>query len=120
MLPDVDVFPVAGLELYQLLAACFANIWVTGCSLVCFFVNAHNLGKRIALQRLSIQQIFPAVNDHPELRAPIAKMIIANDFVPEKLRDARQRVAEHGAADVTDMHRFGNIGRAKINHDASW
>jgi hypothetical protein len=68
---------------------------------------------------LSIQQILPTPYNHPELRAPVADVIVADHLVPEKLRDARQRVPKHCAADVTDMHRFCNIGRAKINHDAS-
>jgi len=30
-------------------------------------------------------------------------VIIADHLVPEKLRDARKGIAEHGAADVTDI-----------------
>ena len=68
----------------------------------------------------AIEQIFPAVDHHPELRAPVADVIIANDVVPEELRDPRQRIAENGAANVTDMHRLGHIGRTEIDHDSAW
>src|SRR6266496_1934201 len=115
--PDVEIFLVARLEFYQLLAAGFANSRVLGCSLVRFLVNAHYFCERIALQRLSIEQILPAVNHHPELRAPVADVIVANHFESEKLRDARKSIAKHRAADVPDMHWFGDIGRSKINHD---
>ena len=81
-------------------------------------VNADQLRNRIALQRRAIEQIFPAVNHHPELRAPIADMIVADDVVAEEGGDARERVAEHGAADVADVHRLGDVGRAEIDHDA--
>ena len=75
-------------------------------SFIRLLVNAHDLGKRIALHGLSIQQIFPAVNDHTELRAPVANVVIADYLMPEESRDPRQRVTKHGAADVTDVHRF--------------
>ena len=66
---------------------------------------------------MSIQQSFPAVNHHPKLRAPITNVIVANDFVSEKLGDARERVPEHGAADVANVHRFRHVWRSKINYD---
>src|SRR5207244_820901 len=56
-------------------------------------------------------------NDHSKLRAPVANVIIADHFVPKELRDARQSVAKQRAADVTDVHRLGRVGRAKINHN---
>src|SRR5215469_1093037 len=103
--PDVRGLLVTGLQLHQFLAAGFANLRVSTCEFVCFLVNAHDLGQRIALQCSSIQQILPTPNDHAELRTPVTNMIIANHVVPEELRGARQRVAKHGAADVTYMHR---------------
>jgi hypothetical protein len=45
-------------------------------------------------------------------------MIVADHFVPEKRCDPGQCIAQNGTADVTDMHRFGHIGRSEINHDA--
>ena len=118
--PNICVFLVAGLQFYQFLAAGFTHFRVLARSFVCFLVNPDNLGQRIALQRLSIQEIFPTPNDHPELCSPVADVIIANHFVPKKFSDARQRIAEHRAADVTDMHRFRHIGRSEIDDDATW
>ena len=66
---------------------------------------------------MSIQQIFPPINDHAKLRAPVADVIVTDHFVPKKLRDAGERIAEHDAADVTDVHRFGHVGRPEINHN---
>ena len=118
LVPDVGVFLVAGLQLHQLLATGFADLRIAVRSFVCLLVNAHDLGQRIALKRLLIQQIFPPVNDHPKLCPPVANVIVADDFVPKKRRDARQRVADHGAADMTDMHRLGHVRRSEINHDS--
>src|SRR5206468_12689481 len=89
-------------------------------SLVCLLVNAHDLSQRIPLQGFSIEQTLPAVNHHPKLCAPVADVIDAHHVMHQKLRDPRERVAEHSAADVTDMHRFGYVGRTKINHNTPW
>src|ERR1700720_3984474 len=46
-------------------------------------------------------------------------MIVADDVMAEESGDARKRVAQNGAADVADVHWFGQIGRAKVDHDFS-
>src|SRR4029077_16092319 len=46
-------------------------------------------------------------------------MIVADDVVAEQSGDARKCVAQNGAADVADVHWFGHIGRAKVDHDFS-
>ena len=61
--------------------------------------------------------MFPSVDDHPELGAPVADVIVPGDFVAEKLGDPRQGVAEDGAADVADMHRLGDVRRAEVDYD---
>ena len=50
LIPDVDVFLVARLQLHQFLAARFTNLRIACRSFVCFFVNADDLGERIALK----------------------------------------------------------------------
>ena len=62
--------------------------------------------------------MLPAVDHHAELRAPIADVIIADDFVAEEGGNAGERVAEHGAANVADVHRLGDIRGAEIDDDA--
>ncbi len=39
--------------------------------------------------------------------------------MPEQAQRPRQRVAEHGRADVADVHRLGDVRRAEINHHRS-
>ena len=46
-------------------------------------------------------------------------MIVPDDIVAEKRGDPRKRLAQNGAADVADVHWFGHIGRAKVDHDFS-
>src|SRR3954466_2240102 len=61
--------------------------------------------------------MFPAPDDHPELRAPVANVIVANDIVAEELGNAGERVADDGAPDVADVHRLRDIGRAEVDDD---
>src|SRR5207244_9708730 len=91
--------------------------WVGRRSCVRLFVNPNELGKRVALERLLLQEIFPAPDHHSKLRPPIADVIVANHVVSEKAGDARESVTERGTANVTDVHRLGHVRRAEINHD---
>ena len=110
LFPNRQILRIARLQLDQLLPAGLAHGRIDCRSLVGLFVNADQLGNRIARKGLSIQQIFPAVNHHPELRPPIADVIVADDFVTEKLRNPREGIAEHSAADVPDVHRLRHVG----------
>ncbi|GBD35909.1 hypothetical protein HRbin36_01024 [bacterium HR36] len=41
-------------------------------------------------------------------------MIVGNDVVPHKTQGTGQRIADNRAAQVTDMHGFGDVGRAIV------
>ena len=62
-------------------------------------------------------EILPTVNHHPELRAPVADDC-RDHLVPEELRDPGERIAKNGAANVTDVHRLGDVRRTEVDHDA--
>ena len=109
LVPNVRVLFVAGLKFDQFPTTSFAHRRIRHRSCVCFFVGPNELGKRVPLQRLLVQQVFPAPYHHPKLRSPIADVIISNDVVSEKARDPRQHVTERGAANVTDVHRLGHV-----------
>ena len=72
-------------------------------------VEPRQLADRVALERRTIEKILVPVNDHPELGAPVAEMIVADRAVPEKLQDSIQRVADHRRANVAYVHRLGNV-----------
>ena len=93
-IPDAQVFLVAGLQLDEFVAAGLAHRLVALAQVVGRFVNPDQLGDRVARQRVAIEQMFPAVNHHPELRAPVADVVVANDVVPKKTRDPGERVAQ--------------------------
>ncbi len=57
-----------------------------------------------------------AVDDHPELRAPITQMIVRSDLVAKKTQGAAERVADHRRANMSDVHGLGDVGRGIVDH----
>src|SRR6266481_4161273 len=41
-------------------------------------------------------------------------MIIRNDMMPQQSQGARKGIAQNSRADMTDMHRLGNVWRAEV------
>ena len=64
-----------------------------------------------------IEEIFPSIEDHAELRAPVADVVIGYDVVPKEAGDAGEGIANDRAADVADVHLLGDVGRGEIDHD---
>ena len=63
--------------------------------------------------------MFPAEQQHPELRAPVADVVVGDDAVAEQAQRARQAVSEDRGADVAHVHRLGHVRRTEINDDGS-
>ena len=57
-------------------------------------------------------------DEHAELRAPVTHVVDADDLVTAELQDARQAVADDGAAQMAHVHVLGDVGRAVINNNA--
>ena len=55
--------------------------------------------------------------EHVDLRAGVVDVIFARDVVAGKIKQAAQRIAEHRAAAMADMHRPGRIGRDVFDID---
>src|SRR5689334_8997693 len=86
-LPDVDVFSVAALQFDQLIPTNFSNSRIRRGALICFLVDPDQFGNWIALECRAIEKIFPPVNHHAELSAPITDMIVANNLMTKKRSD---------------------------------
>ena len=118
LLPDGAVLRIALLEFDQFLARGLVHGGIGLLERVDLAVKAGHFRNGIARQGVAIKEMFPPVEDLAELRAPVAEMVVGDDLVSGEPRDAGQRVAEDGAADVADMHRLGDVGRAEVDDDA--
>ena len=67
---------------------------------------------QFGLRRVGRTLQFQQIGDqHAELGAPVAHMILPNYFVSQALQHPRQAIANHRAAQVADMHLLGQIRR---------
>mmetsp|Transcript_790 Transcript_790/g.2883 ORF Transcript_790/g.2883 Transcript_790/m.2883 type:complete len:509 (-) Transcript_790:586-2112(-) len=71
-------------------------------------------------RRLSIPTLLFAIlevfDEHSELRSPVADVIEAQHLDACELEGAAQRIADDGAAQVSDVHLFGDVWRAEVDH----
>ncbi len=61
--------------------------------------------------------MFVAVEDHAELGAPVADMVIARGLMPQEPQHAAQSIADHGRTNMADVHRLGHVRRRVIDHE---
>ena len=80
-------------------------------------VEAHQLSDGVFFEILAVEEMLPAVDDLAKLRAPVADVVVGCHIMPQESCDAHQAIAQNGAPNVADMHRFRDIGRAKIDED---
>jgi hypothetical protein len=60
---------------------------------------------------------FEKCDEHSELCAPIADVVLADDGVAFEFVEAGDAVADDGAAEMADVHLFGDIGAGVIDDD---
>ena len=144
-LPDGEVFRVAGLELGEFGAATVGHRRVTddfdrlvadsaalsAAARVCWVDARSSLsaaaswlpdrcaptppaGRRRAR---FIEEMFPAVDDFAELRAPVAEVVVGDDRHPREPRHAREAVADDRRTQVADVHRLGDVRAAEVDDD---
>ena len=70
----------------------------------------------VLAERFAVAQECRA-REHVDLRAGVVDVIFARDVVAGKIKQAAQRVAEHRAPAMADMHRPGRIGRDVFDID---
>ena len=60
--------------------------------------------------------MFVAVNDHAKLSPPVTQMVVGDHVMSHEAKHSSQSVADHGRADMPDMHWLGDIGGRIIDH----
>ena len=81
--------------------------------LVPFSANRH----RRFRDACTVENLFPVQAAFPELRAPVADVVVADDAMAEQAQRALERIADAGGADVADVHRLGDVRRTEIEDD---
>jgi hypothetical protein len=56
------------------------------------------------------------LDEHPELGAPVAKVILPDDLGGVELQHPGEGVADDRAAQVADVHLLGNVGLGVVDH----
>ncbi len=65
---------------------------------------------------LLVDEMLVSVNDHAELGAPVAQMVITDHAVAEELQGAIDGVADDGGTNVSHVHGLRHVGR-RVIHD---
>ena len=116
LMPDAEVFLVASLESDQFLPGGLKRGGVGFAFGADLLVKAFHLGDGVGLERRGVQLTFPSDQQHPELRAPVAQVVVGDNPVAQQTERAGQTIPQDGGADVADVHGFGHVGRAEIHH----
>ena len=74
------------------------------------FVDALHFGQGVLLIRRPVKKRTIADNQHAELGAPVAQMIVRLHRVAAKTQHPAERVAQDGGTNMTDVHGFGHVG----------
>ena len=117
--PDFQVFRVAALEFDEFLAGGLPDGFHGFARGDDHFIKPLHFADGIGFERVRFQVVFPAEQQHPELRAPVADVVVGDDAVAEQPQRARQAIAENRRADMPDVHRLGHVRRTEINHHGS-
>ncbi len=118
--PDAEIFGVATLELDEFLLGRVPDGLHGVAGGVDQFVEPFHFADGIGLERVGLQVMLPAEQQHPKLRSPVADVIVGDDAVAEQPQRAREAIAENRRADVANVHRLGDVRRAEINDGSSW
>ena len=82
-----------------------------------FLVERFEMAERVELQLVRVALAFVAEQDHAEAGAPVAEVIVGDDLVAEERVEARQRVAQDGAAQMAHVHFLRDVRAAVVEHD---
>ena len=95
----------------------FHHIFARGVGEIFVFVKTH-FGVAVKLFQIRQTEIGIVLlllrqigNQHAKLRAPVAHMVLADDFVSQKAQHARQAVANDAGTQMPHVHFFGKVGR---------
>ena len=66
---------------------------------------------------IGVEKMLIAINNHAELGAPVADVIVANHIMAEEAQCAADGIADHCRTNVAHMHWLGHIGAGIIDDE---
>ena len=116
VLPDGEVFRVAGLQLHQLLPRLLQHGRVGVGRGVADLVKPLELLERVRGKRGGIEMAPVGPDELAELRAPVADVVVADHLRATELEQPADGLADDGRAEMADMHLLRRVGRGVV-HD---
>ena len=115
-LPERERLGVAGLQPYDALAAARLELLARvedGARLAVELGEVAGAELAHACGAADVDQV---LDQHPERRAPVADVVLADHLVAREGQEPHDRVADHGRAQVPDVHLLGDV-RRRVVHD---
>ena len=78
-------------------------------------IKAGQFANGLSSDAFRVAVVLPAPQNHAELGAPVAEMIVADDLVAEEAQRPGQSIADNSTAQVANVHRLGDVGRTVVN-----
>ena len=110
LVPEGEVFGVAGLQFDQFAAYGVEDGGIGFSGSVGGFVDPLEFFERIGGERGGIEEVFITPDQFAELGAPVADVIIADDFGAAEGEEPTNGFAYDHATDVANMQLFGGVG----------
>ena len=115
--PETSRVGVAGLQQHHALAGAVLEFVGSVELHAGLFVEAVEIAERQVFCGLFFSQIDEVFDEHAERCAPVADVVLPDHVVAEELHHPHQRVADHGRAQVADVHLLGNVGCRIVDDD---
>ncbi len=116
-LPQAPAVRIARLQAHHVVARAAGEGGVGVEALLGVAVEALEVGERGIVDRLARGHHVLEVRDqHAELRAPVADVVLADHALAAKFERANHGIADDRAAQVPDVHFLGEVGRGVIHH----
>ena len=80
-------------------------------------IESNHLADRIGIEQVNVAKVLVAVQQHAELRAPVAEVVVGDEVMAEESQQLRQRVADDRAAQMADVQRLGDVRRRVIDDE---
>jgi hypothetical protein len=106
---------VAALELRELRPCAFGELLIVARPFGCELVHPLELHDRLRLQGGFFSPLAHPDDEQPELSAPIAEVVVADNVMTHERQDSRDRIANDRRAQVSDMHLLGDVRAREVD-----